>query len=765
MYDLAIQQNIHPDDLVKRLLRLGYQPEWSSAAPGSFSRRGGIVDVYPEGTGDPVRIEFDNQTITSLHTFDPKTKRLQKELAEISFLPTVIRDLNPERRAFLASIHVGDFVVHEHHGIGIFQGLTTHIVDRIERDYFALEYADGDQLFVPIELAEKLDRYVGSEHPALHRLSSAHFEHVTSKIKNDARTFAQELLKRHAERSLLTVDPITKIFPEENELANACPFDLTSDQERALEEVMADFTSTEPTDRLLIGDVGFGKTEVALRASLRAVMSGKQVALLAPTTILAQQHFDTFEERLAPYAISIGLLSRFQTPAEQRETIKKVKAGAVDVLIGTSRILSKDVSVPKLSLLIVDEEQRFGVRHKEALTNLRRDVHTLSLSATPIPRSLHLAMSGVRNMSVITIAPEGRKPITTIVEPLTEKRIREAIASELGRNGQVYFVHNRVVSIERAAEKLRKLVPKARVAVAHGQLPSRELANVIRQFDQGETNVLVTSSIIENGLDLPRVNTLIVEDATQFGLGQLHQLRGRIGRKDIPAVAYFLYNRKKLPEKAKLRLDAIQQYAELGAGFELARIDLELRGAGHILSKKQHGHVAAVGLSLYTRLLNQAVEELKCGIAIEPAPDVTLALPLTARIDTELEPDEQKRIRLYQELSMIENEEELQRMESVILERSPKGEVIESRDRLKNFFYFLHVKLLARRAGFTLIRVEPNSQLTLGKKRRFTLPEQKQVYEIDERAQFVENDVRFPQDFLKRDWQEGLLKLLHTLGQ
>ena len=455
----------------------------------------------------------------------------------------------------------------------------------------------------------------------------------------------------------------------------------------------------------------------------------------------------------------------------------------MDIIIGTTRILSKDVTIPKLALLVIDEEQRFGVRHKEALTNLRRDVHTLSLSATPIPRSLHLAMSGVRNMSVITQAPEGRKPITTIVEPITEKRIREAITAELDRKGQVYFVHNRVESIERAAKKLKKLVPRARVAVAHGQLPAHTLAHVIRQFDHGEIDALVTSTIIENGLDLPRVNTLIVEDATQFGLGQLHQLRGRIGRKDIPAVAYFLYNRKKLPEKARRRLDAIEQYTALGSGFELARIDLELRGAGHILSKKQHGHVAAVGLSLYTRLLNQAVTELKCGMTIEPIPEVTLDLPLTARIDAAIEPDDAKRVRLYQELSMIENEDELERRASVILDpgarsamgdriqtgsyRRPKGLLQDDNasEHLQNFFYLLHIKLLAQRANLTLVRLDKNGVLTIGKKRPFSLPERKRLYEIDVRIQFVENDVRFPQGFLKRDWQEGLLQLLYTFGQ
>ena len=440
----------------------------------------------------------------------------------------------------------GDYVVHIDHGIGRFVGISIQEYEGKKKEFLEISYAANDKLFVPIEKTERLSRYIGLTRPVLHRLSGASWQQLKLKVKKDIYETAQKLIRLYANREIIEVEPITKIWAEEKELAADFPYQETEDQLNAMADIEYDLKQTKPMDRLICGDVGFGKTEVALRTALKIVLSGKQVVLLCPTTILAQQHFDTFTSRLEKFGVQIGLLSRFRDKNNQTETIKKLTAGQIDIVIGTHRLLSDDVSFKNLGLLIIDEEQKFGVLHKEKLKQFRNFSHVLTLSATPIPRTMYFSLVNLRPLSVIQTSPQGRKPITTYIEKYDEEKIKHAIQEEIKRQGQIYYIYNKVETIKIKAKLLQKIIPQARIAVAHGQLPARQLAAIMHDFDKGNIDILVCSTIIENGLDLPNVNTLIVEQANHFGLAQLYQLRGRIGRSDKQAFAYFFYTSEKL---------------------------------------------------------------------------------------------------------------------------------------------------------------------------------------------------------------------------
>jgi transcription-repair coupling factor (superfamily II helicase) len=603
---------------------------------------------------------------------------------------------------FIAELRPGDYVVHLDHGIGHFTGMTTNKIDGITKEYFVVEYAEGDKLFVPVEAAEKISKYFGLAQPKLHRLSGSNWYQVTHKIREEATKIAQELLRLYAERDTSAASAMPE-QPEERALADSFPYELTPDQERVIMEVSADMAKNRPMDRLVCGDVGFGKTEVAIRAAVRAVLHGKQVAVLSPTTILTQQHYDTFRERLKGFNISVEILSRFRSDKEQDAVIQKLVTRDVDIIIGTHRLLSPDIHFRDLGLIIIDEEQRFGVRHKEQLKKLRTQAHILTLSATPIPRTLNFALSGLRDISVIETPPEGRLPIDTIIKPYDDEIVIQAIRSELERNGQAYYLYNNVETIDLAAQRLSKLVPEARIGIAHGQMAEEELARAMSDFDNLKTNILVCSTIIESGLDLPNVNTLIVDNSPKFGLAQLYQLRGRVGRSKRQAYAYFLYHASKLSEAARKRLQALLEAKELGSGFQIALRDLEIRGTGNLLGREQHGKVAAIGLALYTRLLAQAIDELKSGKIPKPLRDVQIDLPIEIGIPKILVPSEPKRLKIYQQLAGLTTEKDL----ANFIGREFRG--VDLPPPLASLFEVLKIKILSQRTDLTHLTASKSS--------------------------------------------------------
>ncbi len=606
----------------------------------------------------------------------------------------------------------GDYLVHIDHGIGRFAGLTQQAIDGVTRDYFQVAYADEDKLYVPIEHTDRLSRYLGSPHPKIERLHNASWFQVTKKVKLETAAVAKELLALYAKRQVERATPWAG-QPEEAVLAGSFPWPLTPDQLKAWAEICADLERTLPMDRLICGDVGFGKTELAVRTAARAVLNGHQVALLAPTTILAQQHFDTFSERLKTIGLNVGLVSRAQDPKTIRATLKQVQEGKLNVVVGTHRLLARDVHFHNLGLLIVDEEQRFGVKQKEELRALKPALHVLSLSATPIPRTLNLAVSALRDLSIISTPPTGRQRVATTFCPDDPSTIKRAVTFELERQGQVYYLVNHVADLPATEVRLKKLLPKLKVGTIHGRMAPKEVAKTMHAFDQGELELLLATTIIENGIDLPNVNTLIVEGAENFGLSDLYQLKGRVGRGDTRAFAYFLVSDKHSDAAAK-RLEALSQAEDLGSGLTVALKDLELRGAGAILGKEQHGQVSAVGLHLYGQLLAQAVEELRTGLPTPTTPEVLLRLPLEGRIHPSLIPEEQARIQVYQRLAHVHEPSELKPLAEELIER-PLGQEPEDR-LLLNLLTLLQLKLYAERA-----RLREVSAQVAGAEGQFTL--------------------------------------------
>ena len=659
--------------------------------------------------------------------------------------------------SFLAELKTNDYAVHLDHGIGLFRGMRTDVVNGVAKEYFVLEYAEKDRLSVPVELAEKLSKYIGVSHPPLHRLHGSNWYQVTRKVREDTRQLAKELVKLYAARELVRVRPMQPLTPEEKALAESFPYDETPDQMRAIEEVFADLQGERPMDRLVCGDVGFGKTEVAIRAAHKAVVNGYQVAILSPTTILTQQHYDTFGKRLAHTKVNIGLLSRFESSKEQDVTIAGINRGDVQIVIGTHRLLSKDVHFKNLGLIIIDEEQRFGVGQKERLKQFRLQAHVLTMSATPIPRTLNFVLSNLRDVSMIETPPEGRQPIETTIAPYSDNIVREALTREFDRKGQAYFLYNNVETIHDKARELQVLFPNAKIGVAHGQLPEDKLADVMHKFDAQELDLLVCSTIIENGLDLPNVNTLIVDQAPKFGLSQLYQLRGRIGRGNQQAYAYFLYHSQKLTGDAKQRLVGLEEAKALGSGMQVALRDLEIRGTGNILGNQQHGHVAALGLGLYTRLLAQEIAELKTGAALPSIHDVTIDLPLSVGIPQDFEPDERNRLRIYQDLANMASVGELWHYHDQLTRERVAPPSLES------LFKLLELKLLAQKTDITniqLVRLGPNERLIVRFLRPIDVTRLKPLFDIAEGWQLAPDQLKIDKSNLGKDWLVTLKKII-----
>lgn len=691
----------------------------------------------PEGDGNgrlhlPLRLYTDSELFGWTRQSHQHRRRSQSTVA-------------PE--LFFADVNPNDYVVHMEHGIGIYEGLTRLEMGGVEREYLQVNYARGDRLYVPVHQADRLSRYVGAGDsgipPSVTRLGTSDWQSVKARAKKAVEDIAEDLLKLYAEREVIPGYAFSPDGPWQEEMESAFPFRETADQIDAILDVKRDMETDRPMDRIIIGDVGYGKTEVAIRAAFKAVMDGRQAAVLVPTTVLAQQHYRVFSERLKQFPILVEMLSRFRTQSQQEKVLQKMRDGTVDIVIGTHRLLSEDVHFKSLGLLIIDEEQRFGVTHKERLKQMRSQMDVLTLSATPIPRTLHMSLSGVRDMSTINTPPRERLPVRTILSEYDSTLVRQAVRRELERDGQVFFVHNRVRGLQTLAKRLQREVPEAVVAVAHGQMAERELENTMMRFADGEVDVLVCTTIVENGLDIRRANTIIVNRADHFGLAQLYQLRGRVGRGAVRGYCYLFHDRNStLTFDARRRLEALLESSdELGAGFRIAMRDLEIRGAGELLGARQHGQIASVGFDLYTRLLAQSVNDLRdkrerlakaqgvngdthptdsANGALAPhppsqqpesapfpielddplAPPVTLDLPLRAEIPATYVEDEGLRLQLYRRIAGLSSPNDLEEMKKEIEDRFGKDPETNSIPlELRNLFYQIQVKMEALKAG------------------------------------------------------------------
>ena len=613
--------------------------------------------------------------------------------------------------AFLKSIEelkIGDHVVHVQHGIGRYVGLQRLPVQGFDSDYLIVEYAGGDKVYVPLDRLNQVQRYFGSgeQAPKLDRLGGKAWERTKRRVREGIEDMAKELIAMQAARETRGRAPFSPDGVLSHEFDAAFEYEETEDQLRAIEDARQDMESAKPMDRLVCGDVGYGKTEVAMRAVFKAVVDNKQAAVVVPTTLLAQQHFDTFSDRFASLPVTVGVLSRFQAPKEQKVTLRGLAQGTLDIVIGTHRLLQKDVQFRNLGLIVVDEEQWFGVRHKERLKGLRAQVDVLTLTATPIPRTLQMAMSGLRDLSVIETPPADRLAIRTQVVRFGKGLIREAILRELSRDGQIFFVHNRVQTIERTGAWLQELVPEARVVVAHGQMDSRLVESVMLKFHRHEADVLLSTAIIESGLDIPNANTILVDRADTFGLAQLYQLRGRVGRGSHQAYAYFLVpENETLTGEAQKRLQAIQEFTALGSGFRIAAADMEIRGSGNLLGKEQSGHIGAIGFELYMQMLEQAVRELKGQAVIEEV-DPTLQLRVSAYIPDDYVEDSSQRLSLYKRLSSSGQTGDLAQLHGELLDRY--GPIPEPVERL---FEVMEIRVLAKAVRAATIQVNPGSIL------------------------------------------------------
>ncbi|HKF02096.1 MAG TPA: transcription-repair coupling factor [Candidatus Sulfotelmatobacter sp.] len=620
---------------------------------------------------------------------DTVASRPQRSKSKVSAFLSDFRDLQ-----------VGDYVVHVEHGIGQYQGLKEINQGDGNAEFMLLEYAEGARLYVPLTRLDLIQKYRSSEgaKPALSHLGTQAWAKTKARVRKAMKDMTEELLKLYAQRKMAQGHS----FPAGNEFVrefeDSFEYNETEDQAQAISDVMRDMESSLPMDRLLCGDVGYGKTEVAMRAAFKAVSDNKQVAVLAPTTVLAFQHFETFKQRFAPFPVTIEMISRFRNPKQQKEILQKTEAGKIDILIGTHRILSKDLKFTDLGLLIVDEEQRFGVRHKERIKQMRKQVDVLTMSATPIPRTLHMSLVGLRDMSVIETPPKDRMAIQTVVANWEDKLIQSAIEQELERGGQVYFVHNRVESIWEIAAKLQELVPKARVIVGHGQMSEGELEKVMLKFMHHEADILVATTIIENGLDIPLCNTILINRADRLGLSELYQLRGRVGRSNRRAYAYLLVPREvELTPIARRRLAALKEFSDLGAGFKIAALDLELRGAGNLLGGEQSGHIEAIGFELYTQMLDRAIREMKGEVGAEEA-ETQLNLGLNIRIPAEYIPEENQRLRMYKRVAGVETESQLSDVGAELQDRY--GEPPQA---VRNLLDYASLKLLCMRVGVNAI--------------------------------------------------------------
>jgi len=615
-----------------------------------------------------------------------------------------------QRLADYRELRTADYVVHINHGIGQYMGVRTLEIEKIQRDYLFIKYQGADALYVPTDQIRMIQKYVGAEghEPKLNRLGGTEWARVKHRVRESVRQMAQELLRLYAVRESIRGYQFSKDLPWQGEFEDAFIYEETPDQLQASDSIKQDMEKPRPMDKLLCGDVGYGKTEVALRAAFKAVMDGKQVAFLVPTTILAQQHFNTMKDRFAGFPIKVAMMSRFLSNREQAEVAKSIKQGLVDVVVGTHRLLQSDVTFKDLGLLIVDEEHRFGVAHKEQMKQLKLNVDVLTLTATPIPRTLSMALSGIRDMSLIETPPEDRFPVQTYVLEYDDELVRDAIVREVSRGGQVFYVHNRVQSIQRIAEHVQSLVPQCRIAVAHGQMREDALEQVMIEFLAGEYDVLACTTIIESGLDMANVNTLIVENADHMGLAQLYQLRGRVGRSNRLAYAYFTYRKERvLTETSEKRLQAIRELTELGSGFKLALRDLEIRGAGNVLGPEQHGFIISVGFDLYVQLLDEAIKELK-GEKLEAEPQpVVIDIAQDAFIPDSYVADPRQKIDLYKKIVAVETVDDADEVAEEVLDRygHPPAPV-------QNLLSVARIKVLSRRLGVTSIQ-QQKDRLTL----------------------------------------------------
>ena len=614
---------------------------------------------------------------------------------------TKSRKYSGERISTFTDLKVGDYVVHEDHGVGLYKGITRIQSEGTWRDYLLIQYDGSDKLYVPVEQLERVQRYIGNPGaaPKLNRLGGGEWARQKGKVRESLKTMAFDLKALYAERSRETGYAFGPDTPWQREFEDEFPWELTADQAQSVREITADMESHRNMDRLLCGDVGYGKTEVSLRAAFKAIAENKQAALLAPTTILVQQHYNTVVKRFRNTGARVDYLSRFRTAKEQKEVLARLAAGDIDIIIGTHRLLAKDVKFKDLGLLIVDEEQRFGVAHKEAIKNMKKQVDVLTLSATPIPRTLHMSMTGIRDMSVLETPPEDRIPVQTVVTEYSDALIRDAILRELGRGGQVYFLYNRVRSIETFYERLRALVPEAHIGVAHGQMREHQLEDVMMDFYAGSYDVLLCTTIIENGLDVPGANTLIVFDADRFGLSQLYQLRGRVGRSNRQAYAYFTVRTDKiLSETAQQRLSAIREFTEFGAGFRIAMRDLEIRGAGNILGPEQHGHLAAVGYDMYCKLMEETLAEVQ-GRREPRELETRVDLAVDAYLATDYVAEEKQRMEMYKRIASIVTDEERADVTDELIDRY--GELPPAAEELLDVS---QLRALANRVGISSVR-------------------------------------------------------------
>ena len=626
--------------------------------------------------------------------------------------PTVFKE---GEKVVFADLKIGDYVVHKKYGIGIYIGVNTIKADGTIKDYIKIKYQNDDILYIPTSDLDSIRKYVGGDtiQPKINRLGSKEWEKTKAKVKKNLREVARDLIELYAKREKSLGYSFSKDTPWQNEFEEKFPYQETDDQLRCIEEVKKDMESPKPMDRLLCGDVGYGKTEVAIRAAFKAAMDGKQVAYLAPTTVLAEQQYQEFKERMKDYPIKVEILNRFKSKKYQDEVIKKIKLGEVDIVIGTHRLLSKDVEFKDLGLLIIDEEHRFGVKAKEKIKQLKNNIDVLTMTATPIPRTMHMSIVGIRDMSVIYEPPHNRKPVQTYVLEYDEEVIKEAITKELERNGQVFYLFNNVEGIERKAAQISDLVPEANVVYAHGQMAGTRIEEIMQEFIDGKSNVLVCTTILESGIDIPNANTIIVENADRMGLAQLYQIRGRVGRSDKQAYAYITYKRDKLlSEVADKRLKAIKEFTEFGSGFKIAMRDLEIRGAGSLLGEIQSGHLEQVGYDTYCNLLDEVVKEMK-GIEVRPETDIQIDLNVTSYIPDEYISDSNQKIEVYQDIALCKNEEDIQNIIDEIIDRF--GNMPEELEnlidiaRIKYLAKELHIEKIASRKTAVVFTFEANS--------------------------------------------------------
>lgn len=608
-------------------------------------------------------------------------------------------------RIIFDDLKIGDYVVHRTHGIGQYIGVNTIKADGVTKDYIKIRYKGDDILYIPTNQLDNIRKYIGGGEaaPRINRLGSKEWEHTKEKVKKNLREVARELIELYAKRQKMRGYAFSKDTPWQKEFEGQFPYQETDDQLRCISEVKKDMEADKPMDRLLCGDVGYGKTEVAIRAAFKAVMDQKQVAYLVPTTILADQQYQEFKSRMENFPIRVELLNRFRTKKEQEEIVKKLKLGEIDVIIGTHRILSKDVAFKDLGLLIIDEEHRFGVKDKEKIKEYKTNVDVLAMTATPIPRTLHMSIVGIRDMSVIYEPPQDRKPVQTYVLEYDKEVIREAITKELERNGQVFYLYNKVETIEKKANEIKSLVPEAKVSYAHGKMSGNEIEDIMEDFIQGKTNVLVCTTILESGIDIPNANTMIVENADRLGLAQLYQIRGRVGRSNKQAYAYITYrSNKMLSEVADKRLKAMKEFTEFGSGFKIAMRDLEIRGAGSLLGEIQHGHMEQVGYDTYCNLLNEVIQEMK-GVEIREEPDVQIDLNVSSYIPDEYISTPSQKIEVYQNIALCRTEEDIKNIIDELIDRYG-----DMPSELENLIEIARLKALCKEKGIIKIAQKVN---------------------------------------------------------